>query len=47
MVGNVLKKDDGGLAKRDRENEVMLNFAKALWNVLNKYKMKLEVGCML
>lgn len=42
--GECLKKDDIGLAKRDREHKIMLNFSKALWNVLKQYKVKLEVG---
>ena len=31
------------LAKRARENQILLNFSRALWNVLKEYKNKLEV----
>ncbi|KAK3007320.1 hypothetical protein RJ639_016736 [Escallonia herrerae] len=39
-----LKKDDIELAKRDRENQILQGFTKALWNVLKQWKKKLEVA---
>ncbi|XAR61644.1 hypothetical protein NMG60_11016119 [Bertholletia excelsa] len=38
--------EDGitSLAKEERNNKIMQNFAKALWNVLKQYKEKLEVA---
>ncbi|KAL3505414.1 hypothetical protein ACH5RR_035255 [Cinchona calisaya] len=32
------------LEKRNREHHIMVNFAKALWNVLKQYKEKLEMA---
>lgn len=36
-------KDPLELEKRNREQQIMVNFSKALWNVLKQYKKKLEV----
>ncbi|XP_059636412.1 kinesin-like protein KIN-6 [Cornus florida] len=42
--GASLAEDCIEFAKRDRENQIMQGFAKALWNVLKQYKNKLEVS---
>lgn len=42
--GDVCPKNyDVELARKDRECEITLKFAKALWNVLKQYKIKNEV----
>ncbi|KAI3724377.1 hypothetical protein L2E82_36149 [Cichorium intybus] len=33
-----------GSVKRERENHILLNFSRALWNVLKEYKNKLEAS---
>jgi kinesin family protein 18/19 len=41
---NATKKSDFvDLAEKERNHQIMQNFAKALWNVLKQYKQKLEV----
>ncbi|XP_052203662.1 kinesin-like protein KIN-6 [Diospyros lotus] len=42
--GKWLKEDTGEWAKKERENKIMQNFAKALWNVLKQYKEKVKVA---
>ena len=41
--GIYIKQDRIELTKREREYQIMVNFAKALWDVLKQYKQKLEV----
>lgn len=38
-----IKEDPIELAMRDRQHQIMVKFAKALWDVLKQYKKKLEV----
>lgn len=42
--GSVCLKNDIELARKDRECEITLKFAKALWTVLKQYKIKLEMA---
>ncbi|XP_027093052.1 kinesin-like protein KIN-6 isoform X1 [Coffea arabica] len=42
--GIYIKQDRIELTKREREYQIMVNFAKALWDVLKQYKQNLEMA---